>query len=147
MTKWARRKTGCGFGLALTILVCGGGLAPQAWGEDASSDWLLNSQDGSEEQVKSTVAGAEALLHPAAQAPSEASHRPFVAPATRGEGYPDLDVPNPPWHYDTEYFFGLSRGVFRESIPGAIKGLSLIGTVPLDLAGLPVASLAGLFGS
>ena len=147
MTKWARRKTGRGFGLALGILVCGGFLAPQAWGEDASSDWLLNSQDGSEEQVKSTLAGAEELLHPAPQAASEASHGPFVAPQTRGEGYPHLDVPNPSWRYDTDYFFGLSRGVFHERIPGAIKGLSLIGTVPLDLAGLPAAALAGLFGS
>lgn len=138
---WGRVR----FGLA--ILACACLLAPLAQAQEGSGEWLLNPEDGSEKQVKSRLEGAEALLHPEAQAPQPDGSSTFVVPETRGEGYPHLDVPHPAWHYDTDYFFGLSRGLFREDVPGVVKGLSLIGTVPLDLAGLPAATLAGLFGT
>lgn len=61
--------------------------------------------------------------------------------------YPDLDVPTKPWSYDTVYFFALTRGLDDEPLSTWGRRASMIGTVPLDVMGLPGAALAGLFGS
>ncbi len=61
--------------------------------------------------------------------------------------YPDLDVPTKPWSYDTVYFFGLTRGLDDEPLSTWGRRASMVGTVPLDVMGLPGAALAGLFGS
>jgi hypothetical protein len=121
--------------------------AVPAFGETESTDWRVNPEDGSEAQVKEVLKGADAMLAPPVIPPAEGSDEPFVGPKPEGEGYPKLDVPHPPWHYDTQYLFGLSRGLFHENVSGAVKGVSLVGTVPFDLVGLPFALVAGLFGS
>ncbi|MAI81032.1 MAG: hypothetical protein CL917_18980 [Deltaproteobacteria bacterium] len=118
-----------------------------ALGETEQTDWRVNPEDGSEAQVKEVLKGAEAMLAPPVKPSSSVSDAPFVAPEAKGEGYPKLDVPHPPWHYDTAYFFGLSRGLFHEDISGTARGFSLLGTVPFDLVGLPFALVAGCFGS
>lgn len=136
---------GSELGVASAILGLACFLAAPAGADEKTQGW---EKDGSEAQVKAVVKQADSMLHPAPPVhPSHESGRAPQAASLLGSSYPVLDVPNPPWHYDTEYFFGLSRGLFHEDVPGAVKGVSLIGTVPLDLAGLPVAALAGLFGS
>lgn len=134
-----------GLGVASSIfgLVCL--LAASAGAQEKTPGWV---EDGSEPHVKEVVEQADSMLHPAAPvAPSHGSLDATQVPSLLGSSYPELDVPNPPWRYDTQYFFGLSRGLFHEDISGAVKGVSLIGTVPLDLTGLPIAVCAGLFGS
>lgn len=61
--------------------------------------------------------------------------------------YPQLDVPTKPWAYDTIYFFALTRGLDEERLSTWGRRASMVGTVPLDVVGLPTAALAGLFGS
>lgn len=130
-----------GSGLALMFLL-GSGVA------EASSDgWLLNEEDGSPAQVEEVLAGADAMLQPEAERPLRGVDRPYVGPEPVVRPYPELDVPHPPWRYDTEYFFGLSRGLFKEEVPAGVKVVSLVGTVPLDLVGLPFAAMGGFFGS
>ena len=45
--------------------------------------------------------------------------------------------------YTTEYIFGLSKGTMRSTLVPALKPFVLIFTVPLDLAFLPFAAIAG----
>jgi hypothetical protein len=61
--------------------------------------------------------------------------------------YPQMDVPTKPWAYDTSYFFGLTRGLDDEPLSTWCRRASMVGTVPVDVVGLPTAALAGLFGS
>lgn len=61
--------------------------------------------------------------------------------------YPRLDVPTKPWAYDTSYFFALTRGLEGEQLATWCRRASLVGTVPIDVFGLPAAALSGLFGS
>ena len=138
-----RVGAGCFFGFCLAL----GGLASSVGADEGSGGWLLNEQDGSKAQVQEVLEGADEMLKPTAQAPLNETEAPYVGPASEGEGYPKLEVPKSPWKYDGQYFFGLSRGVFHEDVPGAVKGVSLLGTVPLDLVGVPFAAVAGLFGS
>ena len=141
-----KRGWGVGVGRLLGLCFALAGLASSAGADVGSGGWLLNEEDGSEAQVKEVLTGADEMLKPPAQAPLNETMAPYVGPISKGEGYPKLDVPNPSWKYDGQYFFGLSRGVFHEDVPGAVKGVSLLGTVPLDLVGVPFATVAGLFG-
>ncbi|MCH2186089.1 hypothetical protein MK280_09480 [Myxococcota bacterium] len=61
--------------------------------------------------------------------------------------YPSLEVPTQPWSYSGHYIFGLTRGLADEDLPAWERGACMVGTVPLDLVGLPAALVAGLFGS
>ena len=61
--------------------------------------------------------------------------------------YPSLEVPTKPWSYSGHYIFGLTRGLSEEEQSAWGRGASMVGTVPLDLVGLPAALFAGLFGS
>ena len=45
--------------------------------------------------------------------------------------------------YSTEYIFGLSKGTMRSTLVPALKPFVLIFTLPLDLAFLPFAAIAG----
>jgi hypothetical protein len=45
--------------------------------------------------------------------------------------------------YTTEYIFGMSKGIMRSTLVPALKPFILIFTVPLDLAFLPFAAIAG----
>ena len=51
-----------------------------------------------------------------------------------------------PWEYSTEYFFALSRGMDEAGVPRAARPALLLVALPLDLANLPFAAIAGLFG-
>ena len=141
-----KRGLGVGVGRLLGLCLALGGLASSAGADVGSGGWLLNEEDGSKAQVQEVLEGADEMLKPTAQAPLNETEAPYVGPASEGEGYPKLDIPKTPWKYDGQYFFGLSRGVFQEDVPGAVKGVSLLGTVPLDLVGVPFATVAGLFG-
>ena len=50
------------------------------------------------------------------------------------------------WRYNTEYIFGVTRGLKDQNIPPWCEGTAWIVTVPLDIANLPFTALAGLFG-
>jgi hypothetical protein len=47
--------------------------------------------------------------------------------------------------YNSEYIFGMTKGVMKSTLVPALKPLILIFTVPLDLAFLPFAAIAGFF--
>jgi len=50
------------------------------------------------------------------------------------------------WRYSTDYLFGVTRGLEDEAIPIWCERAAWIVTVPFDIANLPFAALAGLFG-
>ena len=50
------------------------------------------------------------------------------------------------WRYNTEYLFGVTRGLKDENIPPMCERASWVVTVPFDIANLPFTALAGLFG-
>ena len=50
------------------------------------------------------------------------------------------------WRYNTEYIFGVTRGLKNENIPPMCERAAWILTVPFDIANLPFTALAGLFG-
>jgi hypothetical protein len=50
------------------------------------------------------------------------------------------------WRYNTEYIFGVTRGLKDENIPPMCERVAWIVTVPFDIANLPFTVLAGLFG-
>ena len=47
--------------------------------------------------------------------------------------------------YDSEYIFGMTRGVSHSTLLPALKPLAFIVTVPLDLVLLPFAAIGGFF--
>ncbi len=50
------------------------------------------------------------------------------------------------WGYNTEYLFGITRGLSDQNIPRWCEAATWFVTVPLDIANLPFTALAGLFG-
>ena len=130
-----------GFGVALVLLVL-----PMVAQSD-SGGWLLNEEDGSEAQVAEVLAGADEMLQPAEVEALQGVDEPYVGPKVAPKPNPELEIPGPSWKYNTGYFFGLSRGVFHEDVPTGVKVASLLGTVPLDLVGLPFAAWGGFYGS
>jgi hypothetical protein len=50
------------------------------------------------------------------------------------------------WRYNTEYLFGVTRGLKDQNIPPWCEGAAWVVTVPFDIANLPFTALAGLFG-
>ena len=50
------------------------------------------------------------------------------------------------WHYDSDYLFGMTRGLESAGVRETARPAAWIFSVPFDLALLPVAALAGLFG-
>jgi hypothetical protein len=50
------------------------------------------------------------------------------------------------WRYSTDYLFGATRGLEEQNIPLMCRRAAWIATVPLDVANLPFAAAAGLFG-
>ena len=50
------------------------------------------------------------------------------------------------WSYDTGYLFGVTRGLNDQNVPRWCQGAAWIVSVPFDLANLPFAAVAGLFG-
>ena len=47
--------------------------------------------------------------------------------------------------YTTEYLFGMSRAVADSTLHGALKTPVFLLTIPLDIAFLPFAAIAGFF--
>ena len=50
------------------------------------------------------------------------------------------------WRYNTDYLFGVTRGLKDQVIPPWCEGAAWVVTVPFDIANLPFTALAGLFG-
>ncbi|HXV36919.1 MAG TPA: hypothetical protein VEC18_07210 [Myxococcota bacterium] len=50
------------------------------------------------------------------------------------------------WRYSTDFLFGATRGLSEQGMPRWCEGAAWIATVPFDIANLPFAALAGLFG-
>jgi hypothetical protein len=50
------------------------------------------------------------------------------------------------WRYNTEYLFGVTRGLKDQAIPTMCERAAWVVTVPLDIVNLPFTALAGLFG-
>ncbi len=51
-----------------------------------------------------------------------------------------------PWRYSTDFLFSLTRGVFEEDAHLAVRVTAGVLVAPFDLAYLPFAAAAGLFG-
>lgn len=51
------------------------------------------------------------------------------------------------WSYGTDYLFPLTRELDDSGLPGSLQPVAMILTVPLDVVGLPLGAVAGLFGS
>ncbi len=51
-----------------------------------------------------------------------------------------------PWHYNTDYYFGLTRGLPESGAPERTHPYWMVLTIPMDVITLPGAALAGLFG-
>ena len=136
-----RRFSFLGLGLALVFF------ALPAVALADSGGWLLNEEDGSEGQVNEMLAGADEMLQPAGEVALRGVGEPYVGPEPDPKPNPVLEIPHSPWKYGTDYFFGLSRGLFREDVPTGVKAVGLLGSVPLDLVGLPFAALGGFYGS
>jgi hypothetical protein len=50
------------------------------------------------------------------------------------------------WRYSTEYLFGVTRGLKDQVIPTWCERAAWVVTVPFDIANLPIAAMAGMFG-
>ncbi len=50
------------------------------------------------------------------------------------------------WRYDTDYFFGLTRGLPESGLRPRCRPYVVPFTIVLDLVTLPGAALSGLFG-
>ena len=93
-----------------------------------------------------------ALAHPAAGEPADAAVRVAQAdPASEGgtgkleARYSPREPEEKSW-YNSDYIFGMTRGVTGSTLHPAAKVPLLLLTVPLDLALLPIAAIGGLFG-
>lgn len=51
-----------------------------------------------------------------------------------------------PWRYSTRYFFGLTRGLRKTGLSTLWRRVSTVVTGPSDVALLPFAAIAGLYG-
>lgn len=52
-----------------------------------------------------------------------------------------------PWQYDDGYVFGVTKGLTDAGVPEPYQYCLWIVTVPFDIANLPFAAAAGLFGN
>jgi hypothetical protein len=75
--------------------------------------------------------------------PSE-SRSGMSAPSPYVMAYDSLDLEDHQG-YSSEYIFGLTKGVMRSTMVGALKPMVLLLTVPLDIAFLPFAAIGGFF--
>ena len=92
------------------------------------------------------VLGALALAPPPARA--DASDEPLRKDFPKPSDNPALEKwrDGRVWRYNTEYLFGVTRGLKDQEIPRWCEGSAWIVTVPFDIANLPLTALAGLFG-
>ncbi len=58
-------------------------------------------------------------------------------------GSPGLDMRDD--EYNSDYIFGMSKGVANSTLHPAVKPLFFVLTIPLDLAFLPFAAIGGFF--
>ena len=54
--------------------------------------------------------------------------------------------PQPRSSYNSEYIFGMTRGVAQSTMHPAVKVPLFVLTVPLDIVFLPFAAIGGFFG-
>ena len=83
---------------------------------------------------------AFAPSEPEAQPSIEAvqTYSPYVM------AYDKLDVEDRQG-YNSEYIFGMSKGIMKSTLVPALKPFFLIFTAPLDLVFLPFSAIAGFF--
>ncbi len=78
----------------------------------------------------------------AADTRTSATHR-ATADHAGSDGSPGLDMRDD--QYNSDYIFGMSKGVANSTIHPAVKPLFFVVTIPLDLAFLPFAAIGGFF--
>ncbi len=78
----------------------------------------------------------------AADTRTSATHR-TTADHGGSDGSPGLDMRDD--QYNSDYIFGMSKGVANSTIHPAVKPLFFVVTIPLDLAFLPFAAIGGFF--
>ena len=78
----------------------------------------------------------------AADTRTSATHR-TTAEHAGSVGSPGLDMRDD--EYNSDYIFGMSKGVANSTIHPAVKPLLFVLTIPLDLAFLPFAAIGGFF--
>ena len=87
------------------------------------------------------LAGAPVL---AFQPAASGSDGEVTQPSRYVMAYDSLDLEDHQG-YSGEYIFGLTKGIMRSTMVGALKPIVLLVTVPLDIAFLPFAVIAGFF--
>lgn len=80
----------------------------------------------------------DTTLEPRLEAEQVQTYSPYVM------AYDKLDVEDRQG-YRTEYIFGMTKGIMKSTLVPALKPVLLLFTVPLDLAFLPFAAVAGFF--
>ena len=80
----------------------------------------------------------DTTLEPRIEAEQVQTYSPYVM------AYDKLDVEDRSG-YRTEYIFGMTKGIMKSTLVPALKPVMLLFTVPLDLAFLPFAAVAGFF--
>lgn len=142
--KCALRRVIClGPMLAMAVLSLGVASAASSAGSGQASPAIAAQQTEEETQTLEAASEAGDNLGLSAKESDAGSDR-FAHDLKR---YPNLDVPKKPWSYTGHYFFYLTRGLSENDLPAWEQGASMLGTVPLDLVGLPFAALAGFYGS
>lgn len=93
-----------------------------------------------------------AILFAAVPAFAFAPSEPETAPSVEAVqtyspyvmAYDKLDVEDRQG-YNSEYIFGMTKGIMKSTLVPALKPFFLLFTVPLDIAFLPFSSIAGFF--
>lgn len=80
----------------------------------------------------------DTTIEPRLEAEQVQTYSPYVM------AYDKLDVEDRQG-YNSEYIFGMTKGIMKSTLVPALKPFFLIFTVPLDLAFLPFAAIAGFF--
>ena len=73
-------------------------------------------------------------------------HAQETAPSGGDMTLADYERAQEPPGYNTDYFFALSRGLADSTLHPAAKVPCFVVTIPIDLALVPVAAIAGFFG-
>jgi hypothetical protein len=139
-----------------------GGHAPKESLESGSGNHGQSGKTHKDLDVPPGTMGAEGVAPTGAEEPviiattdTEADSADGIAPNECMQGAygepPNSACGNPegrPWHYDTRYFFGLTRGLTVEAgVSDSARPWIASMTLPIDVGLLPFAVFSGLSGT
>jgi len=153
-TRFTLRSCAAG---ALAVLFCAVALGSASAAESESAAMADAAPTSTEPSTPAAEATSDAAVDPGdgsvpAPAPEASAMGSDPSAPTSGTSLPESEPttsggPYEPWHYNTDYFFGLTRGLWEEEgVSPVLRPVVMIFTLPLDIVILPAAALAGLFG-